>query len=137
MVSKLKFISVVTLVTLSICLSGLFTGCPEDPAVLTDGTITIRMIDAEAHNGLDFVTAVAAEGDIYGDHLGSNADTITGGICESLIYDDDTHTTIVVFTGGVSYDTGGFIDIGSNGGPTSGEDWITDPIKTIVVDGNM
>ncbi len=139
MVSKSRCVYVVTLVALSIGMLGLLTGCPDEAASLEDGTITIRLIDAEDHNGKEFYCAVVVAGDETLDidnALGLvEGPAIAGGTYESIVFDVATSSIPVVFTGG-EYGVAGYIDV-DNDDDITPDDWLTDPIKTIEVDGSI
>jgi len=111
------------------------TGMPES------GTITIRITGAADHNGKPVFWAVVAPGDSILDpanHLAvGHEPKIVGGEVDVVMYDPDNATTPIIFTGGNSYDTGGIIDANEDDVYTSGQDYLVNPIRTIVVDGDM
>lgn len=139
MVSKRGLLYSIIVFVLSIWMLVFLAGC-TDGATADDGTITLRVTNADAHNGVDVYCACVASGDDMNDpanYLGDgNGPTITGGIAETLFYDVATVTTPVVFTGGESYDIGGIIDADGSADYTGG-DYFIDPLKTVVVDGDM
>jgi len=105
------------------------------------GTITIRITGAADHNGKPVFWAVVAPGDSILDpanHLAvGHEPKIVGGEVDVVMYDPDNATTPIIFTGGNSYDTGGIIDANEDDVYTSGQDYLVNPIRTIVVDGDM
>ena len=143
MISKSKWVYRITVITLSIGLLGLLTGCPEEaaPPSLEDGTITVRVTGAGDHDGKQTFFAVVAAGDDLLDsnnHIAENTENvITGGSLEVIMLDplDPTETVPEIFTGGESYDVGGIIDVDDDDDITSGVDYLTS--RTVVVDGDM
>jgi hypothetical protein len=125
----------------SIWLLVLLTGCPTEGATGEDGTVSLRVTGADAHDGVALYTAIGAKGadlNNQANWLGDgNGPTITGGIAETLYYDVATVTTPVIFTGGESYDMGGMIDADNSGDYTSGVDYVISSARTVVVDGDM
>jgi hypothetical protein len=69
-------------------------------------------------------------------HGGSDLIAIADGTAEGVALDEDTFTTPVIFTGGTSWVVGGIIDANEDDIPSNG-DYITDPLKTVLVDGDM
>ncbi len=142
MIFKSKWLNVLMLAALSFGLLALLSSCPENGVGPTaeDGTITVRVTGAGDHNGKAFFCVAGAAGVDLNDpsnFLGETAgDVIASGTVESTINDLATKTTPVIFTGGESYDLGGFIDVDGSDLPTNG-DYIIDVVKTVVVDGNM
>jgi len=127
-------------VALSIGLLALLSGCPDNRvgATAEDGTITVQVTDADAHNGQYFYYAVGAAGDDRSDPanwLGGTPTnpTITGGTVECIAEEIGTNN-IVTFTGGECYDASGIIDVDLSGNSTSG-DYSFRP-ETVVVDGD-
>ncbi|UCF96950.1 MAG: hypothetical protein JSV89_17500 [Spirochaetaceae bacterium] len=140
MISKLKWVYVTTVVALSMGLIALLTGCPDNgvSATAEDGTNTIRVTGADAHNGAYFYYAVGAAGDDLSDPanwLGAapTNPTITGGTVKCITEETGTNN-IASFTGGESYDASGIIDADLSGALTSG-DYFFGP-ETVVVDGD-
>jgi hypothetical protein len=129
------------LIAFAIGLIVLWTGCPTNGVTAEDGTITIRITGAAVHNGKPvFLAVVAPGGNILNmdDHLGVSIEPlIAGGTVDAVMYDPDTGTTTVNFTGGNSYNAGGIIDADTNDIYSPGVDWFVNPIRTIVVDGDM
>jgi hypothetical protein len=112
----------------------LVTGMPED------GTITVRVTGADAHNGAYFYYAVGASGDDLSDPadwlgVAPTDPTIAGGTVECITVDVGTYDP-VTFTGGESYDAIGLIDADLDGDITQGIDYVTDPVRTVVVNGD-
>lgn len=140
MISKSKRVYATTVVALSIGLLALLSGCPDNGVGATeeDGTITVRLTGADAHNGEHFYYAVGAAGDDLSDPanwlgVAPTAPTITGGTVECITVDFGTDDP-ATFTGGESYDASGMIDADLSGDLTSG-DYTFGP-ETVVVDGD-
>ena len=70
---KSKWVYGITMVALSFGLLGLLSGCSEEvvapgaPSPKEDGTITVRLTGADAHNGKGLFCAVGATGDDLND----------------------------------------------------------------------
>lgn len=127
------------MVALSIGLLALLSGCPDNGvgATAEDGTITVRVTGADAHNGKYFYYAVGAAGDDLSDPanwlgVAPTSPTITGGTVECITVETGTGSS-AIFTGGESYDAGGIIDVDVSGDSTGG-DYLFGP-ETVVVDG--
>lgn len=124
---------------LVILVSGLLalpSGCKSEGD--EDGTISIRLSGAGAHDGLPFYWGVFSEGaDIMLDPpiAGTNDPLIIAGGAAQGVAVDITDAP-VTFEGSTSYDVGALIDVDSDDIPSSG-DYMTDPLKRVKVDGDM
>jgi hypothetical protein len=108
-----------------------------DETTSTDGTITVRVTGADAHNGSGFYYAVGAEGDdlsVPANWLGiaPTNPTIADGTVECITVVVGTNDP-KTFTGGESYDVSGIIDVDDSGDLSLG-DYIFGP-DTVIVDG--
>jgi hypothetical protein len=110
---------------------------------LQDGTITVHLTGAAAHNGKQFLCGVVITGDSLNNPAnfvatssGDLDQTIDDGEVEEIMVDTQVAPTEPkIFTGGVSYDAGGLIDVDGNLVPSAG-DYMTTTVKSVVVDGN-
>jgi hypothetical protein len=142
MVFKLKWIYVGALAAFLLVLLVLLTGCPDNGGGLIgeDGTITVSLTGAGDHNGGGFMFGVFNQGvtNVFSATSlgGSDVITIIDGTAQGVALDEDTYTDQVVFSGGMSYVVGALIDADSDDVPSPG-DYISDPLKGVVVDGDM
>jgi hypothetical protein len=142
MIIKSKWVYATMVVALSIGLFGLLTGCPDNGvgATAEDGTITLRVINAGAHNTAPVFCAIGAKGadlDDPANWLGEGDEPIiTLGVAETLFY-EIADTSPVTFTGGESYDIGVLIDANKDDIYTSVLDYVLSSVRTVVVDGDM
>ncbi len=128
-------------VVLSAALLGLFVACTAAPA---NGTITVLLTGAGVHDGQQLISAVAAHGadmsnpaNILANSEGGAGQVIAAGTVTELMVDTSVFPAeTVIFPGGNSYDIGAMIDVDGSLTQNSG-DYVSLPLKTVVVDGNM
>jgi hypothetical protein len=136
--SKSKWLYVGIVALFSIGLLSLLSGCSQNAASPENGTITLHVSGADAHNGAYFYFAIVAEGADVSNQANWLADsptspTIAGGTVDATAVEVGGNTP-VIFTGGERYDASGILDVDNSGDPTSG-DYLFGP-KTIMVDGD-
>jgi hypothetical protein len=136
---------VIVMIALSLVALGLLVGCPGHGSSPSAGTITVQVTGAAAHNGEEFLCAVVVTGnDIMNptNHVATSSGALNqkisaGTVVEVMVDTNVSPTDAKVFPAGDSYDVAGMIDVDGDKLPTTGVDYLTNPAKTVVIDGNM